>query len=369
MSDFSECLNRLYYDLKHPASFGSIKTLFEFAKREHPSIKLKDVKEWLSGQISYTLHRPARKNFIRNKIYVNHINEQFQADLVDMQEFSRQNKGYKYILTVIDCLSKYLWAFPLKSKTATTVIESFRKIFRERKPLKIQTDRGKEFDNAQFKSFCRSVDVKYFTSKDAKIKCSIVERVNRTLKEKMFRYFTARGTRNYIDILDNLVESYNKRWHTSIRMKPIDVNESNERLVFRNLYGARNLKEIYLKNQTERNQLNAGATVRKKYDLSKFDRGYYPNWTDQTFKVFKSLEKVGKPQYIIEDYEGSKSARRYYREELQPVSSETAYRVERVIRKRVRNKILEYFVKWMNYPPSQNSWIQAKDLFKLHEKR
>ena len=75
MSNFSECLNRLYYNLKHPASYGSAKTLFKFAKSEHPLIKLKDVKEWLSGQISYTLHRPARKNFTRNKIYVSHINE------------------------------------------------------------------------------------------------------------------------------------------------------------------------------------------------------------------------------------------------------------------------------------------------------
>src|SRR5882757_1561123 len=98
----NEILKDIYYNPKNPASFGSVSKLYNEAKIIDNSIKLKQVKDWLSGELTYTLHRDARKNFKREKIFVCSPNEQFQADLVDMKGFSRQNSGYKYILTVID---------------------------------------------------------------------------------------------------------------------------------------------------------------------------------------------------------------------------------------------------------------------------
>jgi hypothetical protein len=136
MNEIKEYLTNIYYNPKHPASYGSVNTLFKYAKRRFETIKYDEVRKWLSEQLAYTLHRPARKIFLRNKIYVSHVNEQFQADLVDMQEYSSQNAGYKYLLTVIDCLSKYLWVFPLKNKNPTNVINAFKEIFKERKCLK-----------------------------------------------------------------------------------------------------------------------------------------------------------------------------------------------------------------------------------------
>jgi hypothetical protein len=366
MEIIENTLSNIYYNTTHPASYGSAKNLYEYAKNENPNITFEDVIQWLKKQISYTLHRPARKNFPRNKIFVTHINEQWQCDLVDMQEFSKDNNGYKYILTIIDCLSKYLRAVSLKSKHSSVIINEFKEIFKEIKPLKLQSDQGTEFKNKPFITFCKKEEVRYFTSKDKKIKCSIVERVNRTLKEKMFRYFTANGTRKYIDVLQELVDSYNNRCHRSIKMKPIDVNELNEKIAYKNLYGKNTLKHIYSKKSKKEDHLNVGKTVRRKYDLSVFDRGYYPYWTDQTYSITDKLNKVGKYQYIIKDYKGEKSNRRYYGEELQAVSDQTAYRVEKVLKKRKRNNKLEYFVKWMNYPSTQNSWISAENLFRMN---
>jgi hypothetical protein len=367
MNEKEEYLTNIYYNPKHPASYGSVNTLLKYAKRRFETIKLDEVRKWLSEQLAYTLHRPARKFFLRNKIYVSHVNEQFQADLVDMQEYSSQNAGYKYLLTVIDCLSKYLWVFPLKSKNPTNIVNAFKEIFKERKCLKLQTDRGTEFNNQQFKSFCERENVKFFTSQDVKIKCSIVERVNRTLKDKMFRYFTANGTRKYINVYKDLVHSYNTRVHRSIKMRPVDVDESNERLAFKNLYGVRSLKELIQKKQ--RNHFEVGDTVRRKYDLSHFDRSYYPNWSDQSYKVSEALKKLGKNQYIIRDFRGNKLKRRFYKEELQSISDNTAYRIEKVIKRRRRNNSLEYLVKWVGYPSSENSWIPAEDLINLNRRR
>jgi hypothetical protein len=300
---------------------------------------------------------------------VSHIDEQWQADLVDMQEYSKQNGGFKYILTVIDVLSKYLWAIPLKSKLASNVVIAFKKIFSDRIPLKIQTDRGLEFVNSQFKKLCSKYNIRYFTSQDAKLKCSVVERVNRTLKEKMFRYFTANGTRKYIDVLQFLVNSYNNRIHRSIKMTPAEVNESTEKIAYENLYGAEKLKNIYSKKMLNSSYLPIGSSVRKTYDLSSFDKGYHPNWSDQIYTVSKVLKKPHKYQYSIDDFKGEQLFRRFYPEELQKVSASSQYRIEKILKKRKRGKKIEFLVKWIGFPSSDNSWIQAKDLINLRKRR
>src|SRR5258708_37137271 len=111
-------LHKIYYDTKNPASFSSVNKLYDEVIKKFPSTTLKDVGEWLSTQITYTLHKPSRKNFLRNKIIVGEINEQWEADLVDMKEFSKENDNYNFILTVIDVFSKYAFVVPLKQKTA-----------------------------------------------------------------------------------------------------------------------------------------------------------------------------------------------------------------------------------------------------------
>ena len=206
---FDDYLKRVYYSPQNPASYGGINPLYRIAKKEYPDISRKQVGEWLEKQYTYTSHKSARRNFSRNKIYVSYIDEYWEADICDMQEHAKENNGFKYILTVIDVLSKYLWAKPLKNKSALEVVSAFEEIFQQRKPFNIRTDRGLEFENSIFRKFCEKNNVRHFTSQDKKIKCSIVERVNRTLKEKMFKYFTSKGTRKYIDVLDQLVDAYN----------------------------------------------------------------------------------------------------------------------------------------------------------------
>jgi hypothetical protein len=171
-------------------------------------LKQKEVKEFLDSVRTYTLHKSIRKKFQTRRVYVNGIDKQWKADLVEMREFSKENDGYNYLLTVIDCFSKYGSAIPIRNKTAEEIIKSFDNIFKERKPLKLQTDKGKEFINKKFKNFLKSNDVDWFST-NSEFKASIVERFNRTLKTKIWKYFTQIGKRKWINVLDNLVYSYN----------------------------------------------------------------------------------------------------------------------------------------------------------------
>lgn len=78
------------------------------------------------------LHKSVTKKFPRRRVYADGIDKIWAADLVDMQNFSRDNKGVKYLLTIIDVFSKYGWIVPLKQKTGIAVANALEQVFRER---------------------------------------------------------------------------------------------------------------------------------------------------------------------------------------------------------------------------------------------
>ena len=184
-----EVLRSIYYNPEHPASYGGAGRLSRAAR-----LPLKKVQEWLRSQPTYTLHKPARRRFKTRKYYTSGIDHQWQADLVDMQQESKHNDGFKYILTVIDLFSRYAWAEPIKSKSPQHVKPAFETIFASgRKPFKIQTDEGLEFESKGMQDFFKSHHIHQFSVK-SQFKDALVERFNRTLKDKMWRYFTHNAT-------------------------------------------------------------------------------------------------------------------------------------------------------------------------------
>jgi hypothetical protein len=98
---------------------------------------------------AYTLHKPMRRHFKRNRVIVGGIDQQWQMDLADMQSMQKFNDGYRYLLVCVDVFSKYAWLVPLKNKTGPTLVEAFKVILSSgRKPEKIMTDQGTEFFNS-----------------------------------------------------------------------------------------------------------------------------------------------------------------------------------------------------------------------------
>ena len=120
-----EKLNNIYYNTK--TGYSGIN---DIARKSEENVK--SVKTYLESQNVYTLHKPVRKKFERRKIFVYRIDEQWQADLVDMQLYSKENEGYNYMLTVIDCFSRFAFAKILKNKSGDEVKNAFQSIFNER---------------------------------------------------------------------------------------------------------------------------------------------------------------------------------------------------------------------------------------------
>ena len=203
--------------------------------------------------------------------------DQWAADLIETQNIAKENQGIRYLLTVIDILSKYAWVQPLKDKKGPTVVKAFSKILEEgRKPLKLQTDKGKEFYNKDMTQWLKENNIVHFsTGGDAK--AAVVERFNRTLKERLYRYFTAANTLQFTDILQDLVEGHNVSEHSSIQMAPKAVTDQNSPQVWKTLYGKPPKKR--------KPTLKKGDMVRLNKIHRPFEKEYLPGWTEEVFIV------------------------------------------------------------------------------------
>lgn len=110
-------LASIYLEPSHPASFGGLDAVYRAVKEEGKTkISRKLVQDWLSQQDVYTLHKPAPRHYKRSRVIVPGINAQFQADLCDVQNLSRYNKGYKYLFTCVEIFNKYAWVVAFKTK-------------------------------------------------------------------------------------------------------------------------------------------------------------------------------------------------------------------------------------------------------------
>ena len=160
---------------------------------------------------------------------VTEIDDQWQADLVHISSLARFNKGYQFFLTCIDVFSTFLGSYHLKTRRESLLDTS-------RSPDKLQTDKGTEFLNRNFKAYLKKITSSFFTT-NSELKERVVERFNRTLKTHMSKYFTAKNTRVYIGILQNMVQGYNNADHRSIVAAPVSVSLLNMGQVRRKLYG------------------------------------------------------------------------------------------------------------------------------------
>ncbi|CAB3977417.1 integrase core domain-containing [Paramuricea clavata] len=205
-----------------------------------------------------------------------------------MQTYSHANKGYKWILTSIEILSRYAFAVPAKRKGTEDMVPAVEKILEQfherfgRYPKVVQFDEGKEFYNNGVKALLEKHDIHYFSTRLTGKKAAVVERFNRTLKTRMWKYFTEQQfttkSKKWIDVLDNFVASYNHSKHRTIDMKPADVNETNKDKVWVKLYG-------YPLSHFPEPKFKVGDCVRDQIYRNTFVKGYTLNYTDDVYVV------------------------------------------------------------------------------------
>ena len=187
-------------------------------------------------QLANELRKPIIKKFNKRKVYSSFKDNIWGADLADTQLLSKFNKGIKYLLCVIDLFSKYAFVVPLKDKKGISIVNAFQSILNKskRKPNKIWVDKGSEFYNASFKKWLQDNDIiMYSTNNEGK--SVVAERFVRTLKSKIYKYMTSISKNVYFYKLNAIVNKYNNTYHTTIKMKPIDVKNNTILILIKKL--------------------------------------------------------------------------------------------------------------------------------------
>ena len=305
--------------------------------------------------LSNELHKPRKINFERRKVISNHIDNIWGIDLIIMIKYSKQNKNYKYILTVIDFFSKYSWCYPLKTKKSEEIINSFNDIFKKskRKPKFIQSDQGSEFTNNQTQTFfSKNNSIKWYHTFNRDIKCSICERYNKTILNRIYKNFTLNNNTIWINDLDKLVNEYNNTYHRSIKMKPIDASKkSNQDIVRNNLYN--------FKYTIKKPKFSIDDRVRVSLLKNTFEKSYTSNWSQEIF-IIDDIKTSNVHYYFLKDLQGEKIDGMFYEQELLKTKQNDLYIIEKIIKK-VGNK---YLVKWKNYSDKFNSYVNQNDIVK-----
>ena len=270
-----------------------------------------------------------------------------------MVKYSRVNRGYKYIFTNIDIFSKYSWSFPLKTKTIKDIKPCFEKIFKERKPSYIWSDQESAFFSKEMSKFFEDHNIKiYYTLSN--LKAVVIERFNRSLRELMMKSFVKSNNTVWYNILPELIKTYNNRYHHTIKMKPINVNKTNEKYIKNNFYtyDITNKKPKYKINDLVRIPLKRRQLFDKPTGNIK--------WSEELFKIYK-INKSNVITYQLKDMNDEIIKGAYYEKELQLSKHTTG---EYIIEKILKTKGNNIFVKWRGYSNNFNSWVSKYDIKK-----
>ena len=305
------------------------------------------------NDLSEELNKGVINKFERKKVIINHIDEIHSCDLVDMTKYSKMNKGYKYIFTNIDIFSKIAYAYAIKSKKIQDIKPCFQKIFKERKPSYIWSDLESAFFSKEILKFFEGNNVKiYYTFSN--LKSAFVERFNRSLRKLMMKSFVKNDNSVWYNILPNLIKTYNNRYHRSIKMKPIDVNKSNEKNIKDSFYTYDKTNKIP---KFEINDLVRISLKRREL----FDKPFSNvKWSEELFKIY-STHKSNVITYKIKDLNDEFIQGIFYERELK-LSKNTSG--EYIIEKILKTKGNQIYVKWRGYSNNFNNWIDKNSVSK-----
>ena len=361
-------LSSIYRDARNPAGLSSAEKLYRAAKQEDPSITREQIKDYLQSEFIYTLHYPARRHWERNRVVVSAPNIQGQADLCDLKNYERQNDGYKYLLTFVDCFSRYGAGRPLRTKRQEEVADALISILAEHPVHKLQTDQGTEFKNSFVRKALAKRGTYLFHSINQDIKCAEVERMNRTIKSRMFKMFTSRGIPVWYNKLDDIFHAYNNSVHRTIGLAPAAVTLQNTKGIFKRLYDGLPDEQAVLResllNSVSNEKFKPGDMVRLRYYLHPFEHKYFPNYDDRYFIIDRIIKGYPKNRFRLRLWEDNSILRgSHYAEELQHVKH-GEYRINVKGRRRRRGHT-EFYVEYLGYPKKFDAWVTEDQLRSL----
>lgn len=283
---------------------------------ESPSYSAK-IQSFLRHNDNYAIHTQIRKKvFPRRRVIARFPNELWMADLIEYNKRTKRfNGGHNFILIVIDCFSKRVWARPLKSKSGPETSQAFESILSQLDhfPINICTDAGKEFFNYDCSKIFEAYGINHYAvPSKSKFKASVVERVIRTIKSRFERYFHKHKTKKWIDILDQFINNYNDTPHSSHGLKPLEVTDENRDKVYKKLYPRIKLTTVC--------KFQKGDKVRHLLNKTLFEKGYTQTWTEEVFTISEVRQSNLVCWYLIEDHTGKRISGIWYYNQLKLVS-------------------------------------------------
>lgn len=351
-------LEARYATPQHKIGFSGINAI----ERHLPRISRSRLKAKLSRVPTYVYHREAKKPKVYNPFMLYRPRILLQGDLIDLVSRSKYNQGVKYILVVVDAFTRYCWAETLLDKSAEVVLAAFKRILRKTGYFqRFMSDAGKEFLGNNFQKLLKTSKIQYVRGNPH---APHVERLNRSLQSVIFKYMTENETNRWVSVLPAVVAGYNGRHHRIIGMSPKDAENPKNRAQL-----VANLSRYYDKALQRRKapKFKVGDVVSMQKDKNVFGKGYTQVFTDELFKIWKVHDNLPIPMYTLVDYDHNfeKASMdelkrnlihgRFYENELQSAQFDV-FKVEKVMRRRVRNGRREVLVKWKGWPSKYNSW-------------
>lgn len=348
-------MEQAYRQPGHSAAFSGRTQLSRIFPRENAS-------QFLSTVDAYTRHRQAKKPRYRNPVYVYNTLEILQVDLADVRSLARTNENIQYLLLAIDTFSRKAWVRPLINKSTPVVTAAMKSILDNinGNVIRVLSDAGSEFTARNFQELLRRYNIKHTTS-TAEVKAPHVERFTATLKRLMHMYMTENETRKYIDRLNDLLDSYNSRWHRAIEMSPNEAYEPENRDRVIDILNKKRYGPISQKRSEPK--FKVGDIVRLKIHSPTFRKGHDETFTGEMFRVRRILNTLPITQYEVENYAGNEVVRgAFYSSELQ-LCSNPVFKIEKVLAKRrTRDGKIQLKVKWLHFGDEHNSWINQSDV-------
>ena len=382
-SSIDKRIEKIYNTPNQPGSYAGLSSVYHSVNRdkENKYIPKSRVLKWLKSNRSYSMYEVPRRKFKRRKVVVSGLGVQWQADLVDMRlskddkfDVVRQNQlkpedqgkskipGATFFLSIIDVFSKFAYVRPLLTKEGINVTQAFEDIKKAgaKLPIKLQTDKGTEFRNSHFRSWCEKNGISHFHSEDDTMKGQIVERLNYEIEKKIHKYFAANLTVRWVDVVQELTESYNKTYNRNIGMAPSEVTYDNQHEVFQQLHPP---EPLTIPKAQMRYKI--GDYVRLAAKKGVFDRGYKSQWSPEVFTV-ADVQQTGNGQiviYRVNDLNKEPIIGTFYYHELR-AATKPGYIIDYVI----STKGDKSLVKWLDRPDSSNSYVENKHLKKFANK-
>ena len=278
-------LEKYYEQFNFPASSTFVKQL----KNEGIKITKKEIDDFLASRVEQqqTTIQPNRKKLL-GKIVSYRPLSLIQMDIFDMQNFARTNKGYKYILCIIDVFTRKVWTYKMMKKVNDNVQESFKDFLlksgiQNNTPSILMSDNDGTFTNDTFQFILEKNKIIHQPNIiDDHHALGLIDRFARTIKTIFTRLFLQPGNNgNWIDHIDKIVANYNNNGHTAIdNIKPNDA------------FLKKNLKKIYNINY-EKSLFNISVSdidVNDKVRIKlkgKFRKGTDARYTDEVYTVTK----------------------------------------------------------------------------------